>query len=112
MSIRVRSQEGEVSFTNMSEVESALHLGLVDATDEMMETGSSEWRKIGDRVAPAKSQWKDHYHWYVLAGILIAMAVLGVVGFLVVVFITSSHAIWLRYIRPHGRRHRAPRRLR
>jgi hypothetical protein len=111
MTIRVRSQEGEVSFNHLSDVEHALQLGLVDATDEMQETGSSEWRKVGERVAPAKFQWKDHHHWYVLAGILTVAAVLGA-GLLVIVFIISCHAIWLRYIRPHGRRHLSRQRLR
>ncbi|MDP1822063.1 MAG: hypothetical protein Q8L48_02440 [Archangium sp.] len=46
MKYRVRSKDGELEYESFQQLEEAARMGFVDADDELLREGESEWKKV------------------------------------------------------------------
>ena len=51
MSYRVRTPDGELEFASLYEISNALRHGLVEAEDEVLAPGQTEWVRVTDHTA-------------------------------------------------------------
>ena len=63
MRYRVRTPEGELSYESFGEVERAYLSGLVDPEDEVLEEGTTRWRKAGAIPTLAKARRSGNQVW-------------------------------------------------
>ncbi|MFP2907497.1 hypothetical protein ACLESD_21100 [Pyxidicoccus sp. 3LFB2] len=104
MPVRIRTPEGELSYGGLEEVRQALSTGLVDSTDQIRTAETEPWRPVSEVVGrPARLRWKEHFHWYVLAAVLVGMYLAGF-GILWLLLVVGAHALWRNTMRrgPRG----------
>ena len=63
MRFRVRSPEGELQYESFGEVEKAYLAGLVDPDDELLEEGSTRWRKASTFPHLARARRTGNQVW-------------------------------------------------
>ena len=84
---RVRTADGELSFTNFLEVEQAYLNNMVGPDDELLEEGATKWRKASSYpllVQAEKRRTKDsRFFTAQVAEIVIALVLAGVALYLV-----------------------------
>jgi Flp pilus assembly protein TadB len=109
MSYRVRNEHGELRFETFDDLRDAYLQHLVEADDEVLENGSSTWRKAGTfptlvRALEARpTSLQREARWYVLAAVLLVSGVYFVVygwnlvTFAVVAAIVASFVAWTTF---------------
>lgn len=90
----IRGPEGEARFATRADVERALRIGLVSASDEIRLAGEEQWRPLASLVSANRPLWKEHHHWYALGAALLVAWMIGL-RFLGLMIIFGSHALWL-----------------
>ncbi len=97
MGYRVRNQYGELQFESFDELKDAFDKRLVEPDDEILETGSTHWRKASSwptLIAPTQKRTSllaGPARWYLLAGAMFLVGIglvttlrSGIVGFVIV----------------------------
>ena len=56
MKYRVRSKDGELEYASFKQVEEAALMGFVDAEDELLREGETEWKKVSSQPALMKGK--------------------------------------------------------
>ncbi|HZA13657.1 MAG TPA: hypothetical protein VE618_04150 [Myxococcaceae bacterium] len=109
MSYRVRNEDGELRFNTFEELRDAYLNQLVGPDDEVLENGSTAWRKAGSfptlvRALEARpTALQREGRWYVLAVLLLASGAYFVVygwnlvTFAVVATIVASFVVWTTF---------------
>lgn len=76
MKYRVRSRDGEIEFQSFGQMEQAWLMGLVDPDDEVLEDGTTLWRKARTIPLLARAErtheqaWGGTWFLWVLAGVV------------------------------------------
>jgi hypothetical protein len=79
---RVKSKEGELTFGSFGEVERAWLQGLVEPEDEVLEEGSTRWRKAKSIPLLAQARrtgnqvWGGTQHFWIIFGIVLSSVAL------------------------------------
>ena len=106
MSYRVRNEHGELRFETFDDLRDAYLQRLVESDDEVLENGSTTWRKAGSFPTLARAldarptALQREARWYVLAVVLLASGAYFViygwnlVTFAVVAAIVGSFVVW------------------
>jgi Flp pilus assembly protein TadB len=97
MGYRVRNQYGELKLESFEDLKNAFEKGLVEPDDEILETGSTHWRKVSSYpklIASTRQRpsiLSGPSRWYLLAGAMFLAGVglivtlrSGIVGFVIV----------------------------
>ena len=56
MKYRVRSKDGELEYESFQQLEDAARLGFVEADDELLREGETEWKKVSSQPALVKQK--------------------------------------------------------
>jgi Flp pilus assembly protein TadB len=116
MAYRVRNEDGELRFQTFEDLRQAYVQQLVGAEDEVLEDGSSTWRKAGSlpklvqalRARPTAIEREGR--WYLLALVLLSAGVYfiafgwNIVSFAVVAAIVSAFLLWTTFASARRRR--------
>ncbi|WP_163998452.1 hypothetical protein [Pyxidicoccus caerfyrddinensis] len=104
MPVTIRTPDGEMSYQGLDEVRQALTTGLVDPTDQIRLSETEPWRPVSE-VAGSRPRWrwKEHFHWYILAVVLVGMHLTGF-GLIWLLVAVGAHALWRNTMRrgPRG----------
>jgi len=110
MRYRVRSQDGEIECESFDALKDAFDQHLVDPDDEILEEGSTHWRKASSypqlvsREPEKKSLFEGPRRWYLMSAFVLLVGVglvlglrHGLVGFALVLIVAmgfSSLMVW------------------
>lgn len=98
MAFRVRTTDGELTFTSYRELHNAFLIGLIDGEDEVLEEGTTRWRKASTLPLLKESAAKKRPAWFdvrlifslVLAVAALVLLILGKWGIALGVAIIAS----------------------
>jgi hypothetical protein len=120
MTVRIRSDGGELTFKSLNEVRDALDVGMVSSNDHIQLGLQAPWIEVCAALAPRPGLWKPHYRWYgllVSMGIaILLMAFHGIAtvllapervsilsgGVLDLLVVALSYRLWFLYVRRGG----------
>ena len=106
MGYRVRNEHGELRFNSLSELREAWQQQFVGPDDEVLEDGSTTWRKaatLPKLVAVQKEKvpfWRGEARWYLMAialvgaGIYFVLYGWSMVSFAIVAALFAFFLVW------------------
>lgn len=106
MGYRVRNEHGELRFNSFNELREAWLQQFVGPEDEVLEDGSTTWRKAGTlpKLSAVQRQqvpfWQGEGRWYLMAVLLVAAGIYfviygwGLVSFAIVAALFAFFLVW------------------
>lgn len=92
MRYRVRTPEGELEYESILHVEQAYVAGLVDPEDEVLEEGSTLWRKA--RTIPTLARARGTQSWAHKNAQALGIVVAAVAGLCALVLMGMGYGLW------------------
>jgi hypothetical protein len=94
MRYRVRTPEGELEYENLLQVEQAYVSGLVEPEDEVLEEGSTLWRKAATIPALARARGTGARDWAHKNSQLLAIVIAAAAGLFALILMRMGYGLW------------------